>query len=139
MWENDPNRGVTTGEGFGMTSEDSVLKELFLLVRESAWVTARKLGGGFDGGKSLVNHYLYGFEGLLFEKEGDRPPFWRVISDDAYDKYLKRVQAPKARGSGPVASHPEFASHHTIHDLAPITLCHACDTPIRPNGMCRCS
>lgn len=122
-----------------MSTDSSPLKQIFDLVRTSPWSKARSLGKRIDGGKSIVNHYLYGYEGVLFEKKGDNPPLWRVSSDAAYSDMIKRLNPTRGQGSGSTPLIPEARSELTLDAMDPITLCGSCDTPIRPNGMCRCS
>lgn len=113
--------------------------EIFELIRQSPLSKARVVGKRIDGGKKLVNHYLYGYEGVLFEKLGDSPPLWRVISDDAYTEMIKRLNPTRGQGSGQMPSFPSRGPEVSVSDLSPITVCGSCDTPIKPNGMCRCS
>lgn len=122
-----------------MSAQSSPLKQIFDLVRDSPSSAARSLGKEVDGGKSAVNHYLYGYEGVLFEKRGDSPPLWKVISDSAYNDMIKRLNPTRSQGSGSTPSIPKARSELTLEALEPITICGSCDTPIRPNGMCRCS
>ena len=122
-----------------MSDQASVLKQLFNLVRNTPRSKARVLGRRIDGGKSVVNHYLYGYEGVLFEKEDARSPRWSVIADGAYEEMMKRLNPTRGKGSGSKPLFPEARSALSIDDLDPITLCGSCNTPIKPNGMCRCS
>ena len=122
-----------------MVTESSTLKQIFEFVRDQPWCKARSIGAVIDGGKSVVNHYLYGYEGILFEKKGLTPPLWRVVSRDAYDEMVRRLNPTKGQGSGHsrLSSRPSRAK--LVRALEPITVCGSCDTPIRDNGMCRCS
>ena len=122
-----------------MSTEPSLLKQIFELVRDRPWCKARSIGSEIDGGKSIVNHYLYGYEGILFEKKGLTPPLWRVISRDAYDEMVQRLNPAKGQGSGHSRKGNRPSRATRVQALEPITVCGSCDTPIRDNGMCRCS
>lgn len=122
-----------------MNDQTSLLKQIFDLLQGNPWSKARALGKEIEGGKKIVNHYLYGYEGVLFEKKGDFPPQWRVISGDAYSQMVQRLNPTRGKGSGSKPSIPMVQSKLTIKDMSSFTLCESCDTPIKPNGMCRCS
>ncbi len=128
-----------------MENVKSDLQNIFNYVRDNPSSNARKIGKVVDGGKSRANHYLYGYEGILFTKRGVTPPEWSVLAGDAYEKMIGRllpqpVQTPKpsAQIRKPKAS--TFSSQQwTERELPPMLICYSCDLPIKPNGLCGCS
>ena len=69
-------------------NEKSDLKTISNYVRENPSSNARQIGKIVDGGKSRANHYLYGYEDILFTKRGLTPPEWQVVAGDAYEKMI---------------------------------------------------
>lgn len=132
-----------------MPSSD--LKKIFDFLSENEWATARNVGRLLDGGKSRANHYLYGYIDLLFEKRGLTPPQWRIVSSDAYDQLMGRIQPASSASMKPAVkpnkhrkppilfNRPVLTQRETPRNLPTISVCQSCDLPIQPTGRCGCS
>lgn len=121
------------------------LRAIFDFVRDHPNSSARQIGGIVDGGKSRANHFLYGYDGILFEKRGLTPPQWRVISDDGFGGMMQRLHPNPPPVVGPAVSTPakrlwiQPKENLPARELPPISICNSCDLPIKPNGICGCS
>ena len=128
-----------------MENTSTDLKSIFNYVRDNPNSNARQVGRMVEGGKSRANHYLYGYLDILFTKRGLAPPAWKVTDNDAYEKMIQRlnprpIQAEKA----PIRKQKVRAiglsrQYVQRRELPPISICFACDLPIKPNGFCGCS
>ena len=121
----------------------SELKQIFDFVQKNGWSNARQIGKAIPGGKSRANHFLYGYQDILFVKRGIAPPQWRVASNDAYSAMLGRISpkpvTPRALGSSSSftpAPQPDFLR---LRELPMISVCESCGLPIQPTGKCGCS
>ena len=128
-----------------MENEKSDLKNIFNFVRDNPSSNARQIGKFVDGGKSRANHYLYGYEDILFTKRGLTPPEWQVVAGDAYEKMIGRLLPQPIQTPTPLAEIQKpkviiFARKNSKkRELPPISSCYSCDLPIKPNGLCGCS
>jgi hypothetical protein len=128
-----------------MENRNSDLKEIFNFVRENPGSNARQIGKNVEGGKSRANHYLYGYLDILFSKRGITPPLWQVLSKDAYEKMIKRLNPEpvqsQIQGASSQNAEPGVFTRQSprLRELPPISICYSCDLPIRPNGACGCS
>ena len=128
-----------------MENRNSDLKEIFNFVRENPGSNARQIGKNIEGGKSRANHYLYGYLDILFTKRGITPPLWQVLSNDSYEKMIKRLNPEpvqsQTQGTPTQNGEPVVFARQSprLRDLPPISICYSCDLPIRPNGACGCS
>ena len=128
-----------------MENKKSDLQQIFNFVRVNPSSNARKIGKDVEGGKSRANHYLYGYLDILFTKRGLTPPLWQVISSDAYEKMIQRLNPTTVKPQ--VQSAPfqkvepvDFTRKSPwLRELPPISICYSCDLPIKPNGACGCS
>ena len=128
-----------------MENKKSDLQQIFNFVRDNPSSNARKIGKDVEGGKSRANHYLYGYLDILFTKRGLTPPLWQVISSDAYEKMIQRLNPTTVKPQ--VQSAPfqkvepvDFTRKSSwLRELPPISICYSCDLPIKPNGACGCS
>jgi hypothetical protein len=126
-------------------NEKSDLRNIFNYVRDNPSSNARQIGKIVDGGKSRANHYLYGYEDILFTKRGLTPPEWQVVAGDAYEKMIGRLLPQPIQTPTPLAEIQKpkaiiFARKNSKkRELPPISICYSCDLPIKPNGLCGCS
>lgn len=104
------------------------LKPIFDFLLTNPNSSARQIGKAVEGGKSRANHFLYGYQEILFTKRGLTPPLWQVASKDSYRKMIERLSPT-----------PIVKSQANYLELVPITVCSAYDLPIKPNGLCGCS
>jgi hypothetical protein len=126
-----------------MTSE---LKQIFDFVQKNGWSNARQVGKAIPGGKSRANHFLYGYQDILFVKRGIAPPQWSVISEDAYSAMLPRIVpvSPAISEKKPMGEPSPILQSPQPQFLRPqvlpmISVCGACGLPIQPTGKCGCS
>ncbi len=128
-----------------MENSKSDLQQIFNFVRDNPGSNARQIGKNLEGGKSRANHYLYGYLDILFSKRGITPPLWQVLSKDAYEKMMLRLNPRPVQSQTPSAPfqkvEPVVFTRQSprIRELPPISICYSCDLPIKPNGACGCS
>ena len=128
-----------------MESKKTDLQQIFNFVRDNPGSNARQIGKDVDGGKSRANHYLYGYLDILFKKRGLTPPSWQVLSKDAYEKMIQRLNPQTDQIQNRTSLSPKikagiFSRQTPLkRDLPPISICNSCDLPIKPNGICGCS
>lgn len=121
------------------------LQKIFAYVSDNPSSNARQIGKIIDGGKSRANHYLYGYLDILFIKRGLTPPTWQVVSSDAYEKMLQRLNPQPIQTLATTAENRLSKAvgfnrqSRLMRVLPPISVCHSCDLPINPNGLCGCS
>ena len=128
-----------------MEIKKSDLHQIFNFVRDNPSSNARQIGRDIEGGKSRANHYLYGYLDILFTKRGLTPPLWQVISSDAYEKMIQRLNPTPVQPQSQNAPFQKVApvvvaqKSSWLRELPPISICYSCDLPIKPNGTCGCS
>ena len=128
-----------------MENKKSDLQTIFNYVRDNPSSNARQIGKVVDGGKSRANHYLYGYEDILFTKRGLTPPEWQVVARDAYEEMIGRLLPQPVQNPIPLAQIEKpkatiFPRKSAANrKLPPISICYSCDLPIKPNGLCGCS
>ena len=128
-----------------MESKKTDLQQVFNFVRDNPGSSARQIGKDVHDGKSRANHYLYGYLDILFKKRGLTPPSWQVLSKDAYEKMIQRLNPQTDQIQNRTSLSPKikagiFSRQTPLkRDLPQISICNSCDLPIKPNGICGCS
>lgn len=128
-----------------MENTSTDLKSIFSYVRDNPNSNARQVGRMIEGGKRRANHYLYGYLDILFTKRGLAPPAWKVTSNDALEKMIKRLNPQPAQTEKLPSKKQKGRAirlsrqYIQVRELPPISICNSCDLPIRPNGLCGCS